>query len=241
MSEKRKLFKVVLTYCFIMVSKVKEKAWYKKWWTILIFIFIGLVIIGSFLPDNPSNKTIYVCPDGSHVSNSNQCSSVTAQTQDNSQTKVCTQDWQCTLWSECSASGQQTRNCTLVTNSCDETPKDKPTESQSCTPTTPAVEGKSDKATIGEKNALSKALNYLSFMPFSYSGLIKQLEYEKFTHQEAVYGVDNCGANWNEQAALKAKSYLDMMAFSRDGLITQLEYEGFTKAQAEYGVQAVGY
>ncbi len=115
---------------------------------------------------------------------------------------------------------------------------------QTTTPTqtsTPAVEEESDKATIGEKNALSKALSYLSFMAFSYSGLVKQLEYEGFTHQESVYGVDNCGANWNEQATLKAQSYLDIMAFSREGLIQQLEYEGFTTEQAEYGVQAVGY
>lgn len=107
--------------------------------------------------------------------------------------------------------------------------------------TTPAVEEQSDKATIGEKNALSKALSYLRYSAFSYSGLVEQLEYEGYTRQEAVYGVDNCGANWNEQAALKAQSYLDYSAFSREGLIEQLEYEGFTREQAEYGVQAVGY
>ena len=69
---------------------------------------------------------------------------------------------------------------------------------------TPAVETQSDKATMGEKNALSKAKDYLDYSAFSYSGLVKQLEYEGFTHQEAVYGVDNCGADWNEQAAIKA-------------------------------------
>jgi hypothetical protein len=107
--------------------------------------------------------------------------------------------------------------------------------------TKPIAEEQSDKATMGEKNALKKAQSYLDVMAFSYSGLIKQLEYEGFTHQEAEYGVNNVEADWNEQAALKAQSYLDVMPFSRDGLIKQLEYEGFTKAQAEYGVQAVGY
>lgn len=115
------------------------------------------------------------------------------------------------------------------------------TQPTQTTTQTPPVEEKSDKATIGEKNALSKALSYLDVLAFSYSGLIKQLEYEGYTHQESVYGVDNCGANWNEQAALKAQSYLDVMAFSKDGLIEQLEYEGFTREQAEYGVQTVGY
>lgn len=107
--------------------------------------------------------------------------------------------------------------------------------------TTPTLEEQADKATIGEKNALSKALSYLDYSAFSYSGLVKQLEFEGFTHQEAVYGVDNSGADWNEQAALKAQSYLDYSAFSRQGLIDQLEFEGFTSEQAEYGVKAVGY
>jgi len=108
-------------------------------------------------------------------------------------------------------------------------------------PTTPVVEEQSNKATIGEKNALSKALSYLDYSAFSYSGLVKQLEFEGFTYQEAVYGVDNSGADWNEQVALKAQSYLDYSAFSRQGLIDQLKYEGFTQEQAEYGVKAVGY
>lgn len=96
------------------------------------------------------------------------------------------------------------------------------------------------KPTVAMQNAASKAKSYLSHSAFSYSGLIEQLEYEKFTHDEAVYGVDNCGADWNEQAAKKAKSYLSHSSFSRDGLIEQLEYEGFTYDQAVYGVNAVG-
>lgn len=95
--------------------------------------------------------------------------------------------------------------------------------------------------TTGQKNALAKAKDYLSIMAFSRSGLIKQLEYEKFSTEDATFAADNCGANWNEQAAKKAQDYIDMMSFSRQGLIDQLKYEGFTQAQAEYGVSAVGY
>ena len=95
--------------------------------------------------------------------------------------------------------------------------------------------------TTGEKNALSKAKDYLAFTAFSYSGLIDQLEYEGFTKEEATYGADNCGADWNEQAAKKAADYLDFRSFSRDELIDQLEYEGFTYDQAVYGVEANGY
>lgn len=103
----------------------------------------------------------------------------------------------------------------------------------------PVVETPS--ATMGEKNALNKAGTYLDTMAFSYTGLIAQLEYEGFTTAEATYGVDNCGADWNEQAALKAQQYLDTMSFSRQGLIDQLVYEGFTASQAAYGADAVGY
>ena len=98
-----------------------------------------------------------------------------------------------------------------------------------------------DNPTMGEKNAVDKAKSYLDFMAFSYSGLIEQLEYEGFSTEEATYGADHCGADWNEQAALKAESYLDFMSFSRSGLIEQLVYEGFSQEQAEYGATAVGY
>jgi nitrite reductase/ring-hydroxylating ferredoxin subunit len=95
--------------------------------------------------------------------------------------------------------------------------------------------------TVGERNALRSANNYLSVMAFSYTGLIKQLEFEGYSRDEAIYAVDNCGADWNEQAAKSAKNYIDTMAFSRSGLIKQLEFEGYTREQAEYGADAVGY
>lgn len=94
--------------------------------------------------------------------------------------------------------------------------------------------------TMGEKNALAKAGDYLDFTAFSYNGLVEQLEYEKFSHEEAVFAADNCGANWNEQALAKAEDYLDYTAFSYKGLVEQLEYEGFTSEQATYGVENCG-
>lgn len=99
-----------------------------------------------------------------------------------------------------------------------------------------------DSITIGQKNALQSAKNYLALTSgFSYTGLKDQLLYEGFTEKEAIYAVDNCGADWNEQAALSAKGYISMGGFSKQGLLDQLLYEGFTQAQAEYGVSAVGY
>lgn len=98
-----------------------------------------------------------------------------------------------------------------------------------------------ESASIEQKNALNKGKDYLAFTAFSYTGLISQLEYEGFSTESATYAADNCGADWNEQAAKKAHDYLDFSSFSRDGLIDQLLYEGFTQEQAEYGVSSVGY
>ena len=80
---------------------------------------------------------------------------------------------------------------------------------------------------MGEKNAVEKAKSYLRFTAFSRDGLIDQLEFEGFSHTEAVYGADHVGADWNEQAAKKAASYLKFTSFSRSGLIDQLEFEGY--------------
>ncbi|MBQ4556961.1 MAG: Ltp family lipoprotein [Clostridia bacterium] len=95
--------------------------------------------------------------------------------------------------------------------------------------------------TIGQKNALESAKDYLAFTAFSYEGLIEQLEFEDYSHEDAVFAADNCGADWNEQAAKSAKDYLSFSSFSRQSLIEQLEFEGFTHAQAVYGVEANGY
>lgn len=101
-------------------------------------------------------------------------------------------------------------------------------------PTQPPKEN--ENVSFGMTNALQTANNYLAVMPFSHSGLIEQLEFEGFSYSEATYAVENCGADWYEQAAKKAKQYLEIMAFSRSGLIEQLEFDGFTYEQAAYGV-----
>lgn len=94
--------------------------------------------------------------------------------------------------------------------------------------------------TAGERNALGSALNYLSFMNFSYDGLINQLEYEGYSDSECKYAANNCGADWFDQAAGSAESYLSFMSFSKSGLVNQLLYEGYTEEQANYGA-AVAY
>ena len=96
------------------------------------------------------------------------------------------------------------------------------------------------KETVSQSNAKKAAKNYLSFMAFSRTGLIKQLEFENYSTADATYGVDAQNADWNAQAAKSAKAYLKLMPFSRTSLIDQLVFEGFTQAQAEYGVSTTG-
>lgn len=47
--------------------------------------------------------------------------------------------------------------------------------------------------TMGQKNAVRKAKDYLAFMGFSHSGLIEQLEFEGFTAEQAEYGATAVG------------------------------------------------
>lgn len=94
--------------------------------------------------------------------------------------------------------------------------------------------------TLGQKNALRKADDYLMILAFSYTGLIKQLEFDGFTTEEATFAADHCGADWNEQALKKADDYLSLMGFSKKGLIGQLEFDNFTTEEATYAADNCG-
>ncbi len=86
-----------------------------------------------------------------------------------------------------------------------------------------------------KKEALDLAKRYLHFA-YSRDGLIEKLEVsEKFSHEEAVYAVDNCGAIWNQQAIMCAKNYLLFKNYSLKKLVEDLEtYEKFTHKQAVF-------
>lgn len=119
-------------------------------------------------------------------------------------------------------------------------PKPEPKTEPATTPEPEPAAAQEPETTVSQRNALRAAKNYLSVMPFSHSGLVKQLEYEGYSTEDATYGADNCGADWFEQAEKKAADYLELMPYSRDGLIQQLEYEGFTPEQAAHGADKVG-
>ena len=118
------------------------------------------------------------------------------------------------------------------------------TTSDETTKTTVSIVGNAtgDDGTVSKNNSEAKkqAEQYISIIAFSREGLIEQLEYEGFTHDEAVQGVDSCSVDWNNQALRKAKSYLDILAFSYSGLAEQLKIDGFTSEQAQYGVNNCG-
>jgi SOS response regulatory protein OraA/RecX len=91
-----------------------------------------------------------------------------------------------------------------------------------------------------KRDALAQAQSYLRSSSFSYLELIDQLEYHGYSYEDAVYAVDNCGADWYDQALKMAKSYLKTSSFSYLGLIDQLEYSEFTYEQAKYGADNCG-
>jgi hypothetical protein len=95
--------------------------------------------------------------------------------------------------------------------------------------------------TLAQQNAIDKARDYLDYSGFSRSGLIGQLEFEGYSTDDATFGADNAGADWNAEAAEKAESYLEYSSFSRQGLYDQLAFEGFTDAEIQFGLAAVGY
>ena len=94
--------------------------------------------------------------------------------------------------------------------------------------------------TVGQRNAIEKALSYLNFAAFSKKGLVEQLKFEGFSTEDSSFAVNNIDVDWFEQAALKAENYLNFSAFSRKGLIDQLIFEGFTEEEAVYGVDQTG-
>lgn len=221
----------------------EKKPIYKKWWLWGVIVIIVICMAG-----NDSNNTTNISTSANSAKTSINNVSNSASTK-KEKIKVTVIDFSQMQKEEIQNWCNTNKvNCSIQESYSDTVEKGM-FASQSVPANTEIYEG--DKITItyslgkeptlGQKNALSKAKDYLKMMAFSYKGLIEQLEYEGYSTEEATYGVDNCGADWNEQASKKAKDYMDMMSFSKSGLIEQLEYEGFTKEQAQHGATSVGY
>lgn len=94
--------------------------------------------------------------------------------------------------------------------------------------------------TPSQAAAVAKAGLYLKTVPLSRDGMVAQLEFDQFSPEDAAFGADNSGADWNEQAAKKAKMYADTMAMSGGQLHDQLLFDKFTEEQAAAAVAGLG-
>lgn len=95
--------------------------------------------------------------------------------------------------------------------------------------------------TQSQEDALKEAGEFLDYNYYSYEGLIKILEYQGISHEDAVFAADNCGADWMEQAVLKARSYFESLGHLYPfELISMLENRGFTHEEAVFGFEHCG-
>lgn len=237
-------------------SKFYEQTWF-MWVMLIFFAPVGIFFMWKFHPEMKKNTKIiltvvfailFIIIMASSGSETDDNSGSTTKYETNKKIEVIVVDFssmdRTSIYSWCN---EKKVNCKITDEYSDTVAKGS-FVSQSVGANTTIYEGDSinivyslgKKPTISQKNALKSAKSYLSFSAFSYNGLIKQLEYEEYSHEDAVYAVDNCGADWNEQAVKSAKSYLSFSSFSKNGLIKQLEYEGFTHEQAVYGAEQNG-
>jgi len=98
-------------------------------------------------------------------------------------------------------------------------------------------------ATMGQKNALKKAIMYATRMHMSKAKLYTQLtsEYgEKFPPEDAQWAIEHLSdINWKANALEKAKQYQSQQAMSAESIREQLlsEYgEEFEPEEVEYAV-----
>lgn len=86
----------------------------------------------------------------------------------------------------------------------------------------------------GNEGAVNSAKDYLKFMAASKTKIISFLKKKGFTEEEAIYGAENCGADWYDQALRMAMSYLNVQEFTYEQLALQLMIEGFTEDEIIY-------
>lgn len=110
-------------------------------------------------------------------------------------------------------------------------PYNETTETTTVTTTTVAT----TTLSLEYQNAVKSAINWLKISSYSRTGLIKRLEADKFPTDAAIYAVDNCGADWNEQAVKSAQGWLKIDSYSKQGLVDRLIADGFTQSEAQHG------
>lgn len=96
---------------------------------------------------------------------------------------------------------------------------------------------KSSSIELTTEDALREAKLFLEKYTYSYDSLIEQLEKVGHSHKNSVYAVNNCGADWNEQAIQTAKNHLSFGPRSYNKLKEELmSIEKFTYEQTVHGI-----
>lgn len=98
-----------------------------------------------------------------------------------------------------------------------------------------------DGETRSQEYAVTMAKAYLSAIPYSRNGIIKQLEECDISYEDAVYGVDKCNEDWYKNARVSAEKHLNFSNYSYSQLVDKLvSYDEFTLDEATYGVDNCG-
>lgn len=84
--------------------------------------------------------------------------------------------------------------------------------------------------------ALKYATECIKNDAYSYNWLLDILDLEGYSHEDVIYALDNCGADWNEEAVERTEILLSIGDLSQEDLTGLLIDEGFTAEQAEYAV-----
>ena len=91
------------------------------------------------------------------------------------------------------------------------------------------------EGTVKEKNATKAAIKELNGYIFSSQKEIEdQLKENGYTADEIKFAMDNCGADWKEQAIIQAMMHLAAGGNSKANVISVMKYEGYSDEYAEY-------
>ena len=93
---------------------------------------------------------------------------------------------------------------------------------------------------VNSTQALVKAKSYVKHGAYSRNTLSEQLTLEGFSEEDVANAVENCEADWKEEAAESAKEYLKTSSMTKEDLEDILKDDGFTDEEVSYGIANCG-
>lgn len=89
-----------------------------------------------------------------------------------------------------------------------------------------------------KREAAIRAKEYVKSFGGSYKKVKQYLESDEFTPEEVTFGVENCGADWKEEAIRAAKKYIEHNGkYSFEKMVFQLTWFDFTQEEAEHAAK----